>query len=1082
MSTALLRRALRCFLSPLRLRCTLLLLFCALSPITCPLSFAQMETATLSGVVSDPKGAVVPDVDVTATRIETGTVLTTKTNGAGIYFFTSLMPGHYHLTVRKPGFKEIAIRQIELHVQDKLERNFSLEIGSVSESVTVTGEIPLLNTQDAAVSTVVDRQFAENLPLNGRSFQTLIQLTPGVVLTANNGVDTGQFSANGQRASSNYWMVDGVSANTGISAFGTAGNGLGGSLGSHSVFGGTNSLVSVDALEEFRIHTSTFAPEFGRTPGAQISILTRSGTNTFHGTVFDYLRNDVLDANDWFANSAGLPKPQERQNDFGGTFSGPILKDRTFFFFSYEGLRLRLPQTRLTNVPGLTARQNAVPAIQPFLNAYPLPNGPDDTATGIAQFNKSFSDPATLDAYSLRIDHKLNDKLSLFGRYSYSPSEIEQRGFSGSALSIVEPTQIRTKTGTIALTWSISRSTVNDFRFNYSSTESSSFNISDNFGGAVPLTSLPFPSGFSTENAAFGVEILSLGFAGGRGVSVGKNARNFQRQINIVDSVSLLTGSHGLKFGIDFRRLSPQVGIFEYGQAGFFFSVAQAQTGNAFQARLFSSRVPTLLFRNLGMFAQDTWRISPRLTLTYGLRWDFDFAPASISGPSIGAVTGFNLNDLSNLALAPPGTRPYKTTYGNFAPRIGLAYQLSRSQEWQTVLRGGFGIFYDLATAEAHNSVSLVFYPFGALKFVFGGTAFPLTSGAGAPPPIIPPGSGSGIVFAFDPNLQLPYTLQWNVALEQALGKQQSITGTYIGSVGRRLIQTAFILSPNANFEGAQLVTNEATSDYNALQLQFRRRLSHGLQALASYTWSHSIDTASAGSNFNSSNALLPGMNANANRGPSDFDVRHAFSVGITYDIPAPKVNAFTNAILRGWSLHSVLQARSAPPVDTSDVLFSGFSNGAQANVRPDLVPGMPLYLFGSQFPGGKAFNPDAFTDPPFDPNTGNPLRQGNAPRNFLRGFAATQWDFAVHRDFPIHESVKLQFRAEMFNVLNHPNFGPPSGAFISPQFGGPAGFGLSTQLLGQSLSGGNLGAGAFSPLYQIGGPRSIQLALKLIF
>src|SRR6266700_3983271 len=207
--------------------------------------------------------------------------------------------------------------------------------------------------------------------MNGRRFQTLIQLTPGVVLTASNVADSGQFSVNGQRAASNYWMVDGVSANIGVSTQ-FPGNGTGGALAGFSALGGTNSLVSVDALQEFRIQTSTYAPEFGRTPGGQISIVTRSGTNQFHGTAFDYLRNDIFDANDWFADNKRLPKAKDRQNDFGGTFSGPILKDRTFFFFSYEGLRLRLPQTTLTTVPDLGARNSATPALQPYLNAFPF--------------------------------------------------------------------------------------------------------------------------------------------------------------------------------------------------------------------------------------------------------------------------------------------------------------------------------------------------------------------------------------------------------------------------------------------------------------------------------------------------------------------------------------------------------------------------------------------------------------------------------------------------------------------------------------------------------------------------------------
>jgi hypothetical protein len=1057
------------------------LVLCALTSVPV---FAQMETATLTGAITDPNGRVVPDVEVAATRIETGTVATTKTNGAGIYFFTGLMPGHYHLMIHKPGFKEIAVKEIQLNVQDKLEQNFSLEIGSVSETVTVNANDLHINTTDATVSTVVDRQFAENLPLNGRSFQTLIQLTPGVVLTPNNGTDTGQFSVDGQRATSNYWMVDGVSANIGIGTLPSVGQGFGGALGSTSVLGGTNSLVSVDALEEFRIQTSTYAPEFGRTPGAQISIVTRSGTNQFHGTMFDYLRNDVLDANNWFADEESLPKPKERQNDFGGTFSGAVSKDRTFFFFSYEGLRLRLPQVEESFVPDVTARQNAVPAIQPFLNAYPLPNGAsgtDDLSTGVGQFNASFSNPGTLDAYSVRIDHRLNDKINIFGRYNYSPSELIQRGFA-SSLSSVSPAKIVVQTGTVGVTWSISSAASNDFRFNISNTDATSSSYLDNFGNAVPLTELPFPNPFTSQNARLSVIIFSLGSgpSGSGALVFGKTSHNQQRQINVVDSMSVQRGSHQIKFGIDFRRMTPRFDESAYQQQPLFASVPQAETGNPMQTDVISELPATFLFRNLGVFAQDTWRIVPRLTLTYGLRWDVDFAPSSISGPNLPAVTGFNLNDLSSLALAPVGTPPFSTPYGNIAPRIGVAYQVSPSQDWQTVLRGGFGVFYDLATAEAGNLVFGGAYPFEGLVIDQG--SFPLSSSAAASPPVSSPALG---IAAFDPHLKLPYTLEWNVAVEQALGKQQTITASYIGSVGRRLMQTAAISAPNPNFGFAELVTNAVVSDYQALQVQFQRRLSRGLQALASYTWSHSIDTASAGSLGSGSNAL-PALNPNANRGPSDFDIRNAFSMGLTYEVPSPKVGTLASTVLKGWSTENIFQARSAPPVDTYYSLLGVLSNGFFTNVRPDVVPEQPFYLIGSQCvppcPGGKEFNPAAFTTPPLDPVTGLPLRQGDLPRNALRGFGAYQWDFAVHRDFPIRESLKLQFRAEMFNVLNHPNFGPPIGDLGFPGALNPQ-FGQSIQTLGQSLSGAfGAGSGGFNPLYQVGGPRSIQFALKLQF
>lgn len=1046
--------------------------------------YGQSPNATISGLVVDSSGAAIVGAEILIANDATGLQYPRKTNGDGFYLVPNLPPGTYRLQVSKVGFKTLIKPDLTLNVQDALAINFTLPIGAVSEIVTVAAGAPLLNTQDAAVSTVVDRQFAENLPMNGRSFQTLIYLTPGVVATSSTQYDSGQFSVNGQRPSSNYWMVDGVSANIGVSTTTFLGNGLGGALGSFSALGGTNSLVSVDALQEFRIETSTYAPEFGRTPGGQISILTRSGTSEFHGTAFDYVRNDIFDANNWFADSAGLSKPKERQNDFGGTFSGPLRKDKTFFFFSYEGLRLRLPQTTLAHVPDAGARQNAVLAMQPYLNAYPSPNGTDNATTGVAEFNASYSNPATLDAYSLRIDHKLGDKLVLFGRYNYSPSEFDDRGaISGfSALNTIQSNRITVQTGTVGGTWSISPVLADDIRFNYSRTNARSDFSQDNFGGAVPLSTLPFPNSFSNQNGLFNLIILQLGT--GAGLEAGQNAHTLQRQFNEVDSLSWQKGPHNFKFGIDFRRLSPEFTPAQYAQTLLFLNVARSETGASLRAQVSSENPSTLLFHNLGSFAQDTWHAFPRLTLTYGLRWDLDFAPSSLQGPSLPAVTGYSLTDFSSLGFAAAGAPPFKTTYGNVAPRVGVAYEVSRSQDWQTVLRGGVGVFYDLVSSEAGTVRAFGAPPFANFKN-FIGQPFPLTTAQSVPVPISPSATLSNFD-VFNPNLKLPYAIEGNVALEQALGKEQTLSVSYIVAAGRRLLQSTSVFSPpsNPNIQNAIFVDNLATSDYNALQIQFQRRLSRGLQLLASYVWSHSIDDASAGSFGNASN-LSAGGNSEENRGPSDFDIRDSFTAGVTYEIPAPRTNSRMRAILRDWSIQSFILARTAPPVDISDVtLGPEFNSGINTNIRPDLVPGQALYAYGSQCvvvfgtpcPGGKGFNPAAFTNPPTDPTTGHPTRQGNLARNALRGFGAAQWDFAVHREFPLRERVKLQFRAEMFNVLNHPNFGPPNNQF------GFSGFGLSNETLAQSLSGGNLGGGGFSSLYQIGGPRSTQLALKLTF
>ena len=531
--------------------------FVCFAVMTIP-SFGQSPNGNINGLVADPTNAAVADAEIVAVNDVTGVQYTTKTNSEGIYVLPNLPPGPYRVQVSKIGFKTLIKPDITLNVQDSLSINFTLLVGAFHEIVTVQGGAPLVNTENATVSTVVDRQFAENLPMNGRSFQTLIELTPGVVLTPSSTYDSGQFSVNGQRASSNYWMLDGVSANIGISPFSSPGNGFGGTLGSFSALGGTNSLVSVDAMQEFRVQTSSFAPEFGRTPGGQISIVTRSGTNQFHGTLFDYFRNNVLDAENWFngyTNDPPLPKAEERQNDFGGTFSGPILKQKTFFFFSYEGLRLRLPQTELTTVPDTNARLSAAPALQPYFNAYPEPNGPE-LGQGIAEFNASFSNAATLDAYSLRLDHNIGGKLSLFGRYDNSPSQLLDRGSDGSAaLSVLFPSSINTRTGTLGSSWLISSVAVNDLRVNYSRTRAKSYYYMDDLGGAVPIQSPPFPLPYTPSSGNFAFEPFSL--TSGAELTLGQNASNLQEQINVVENFSLHKGSHGLKFGVDFLRLSP---------------------------------------------------------------------------------------------------------------------------------------------------------------------------------------------------------------------------------------------------------------------------------------------------------------------------------------------------------------------------------------------------------------------------------------------------------------------------------------------------------------------------------------------
>lgn len=660
---------------------------------------AQSTNASLNGRITDPSAAFIVGANVAVISAGTNIRYQTATNGSGAYYFSTLPPGWYQIEAEKAGFKKLIKPDVVLHVQDALEIDLHMTLGSNSETVTVRGGAPSADTESPSVSTVVDRTFVENLPLNGRSFQDLILLAPGAVLTATAFDDQGQFSVNGQRADANYFTVDGVSANFGVTGFAPLMQSAAGSLPALSALGGTNSLVSVDATQEFRVQTSSFAPEFGRTPGAQISIVTRSGTNTFHGTLFDYFRNGALDAKDWFAET--LPKSQEEQNDFGGVLAGPIRKNNTFFFFSYEGLRLHQPSVQKTIVPDSASRQQASRAIQPYLNAYPIPNGAN-LGAGLALFNATYSNPSALDAVGIRVDHMLTSKSIMFSRYNYSPSSFEQRGpplAFGSVLSTKELASYSTQTFTIGLTHIISPKISNDFRGNYSNNRVGIRYALDHFGGAVPLADpLLFPPGFSSANSSFTFTIVGAGqFANGNfGIDE-------QRQLNLVDNLSLVKASHQWKFGVDYRWLAPFSSRGPYGQLAQFSGMSSAPGGalsnpaTALIADSLAHESNALFSQNISLYGQDTWKIAPRITLTYGLRWDVN-PPLKGKNPANDPFTVEGLNNPATMTLAPRGTRLYQTTYGNVAPRLGIAYKLDINPIWGSVLRGGFGAFYDIGS------------------------------------------------------------------------------------------------------------------------------------------------------------------------------------------------------------------------------------------------------------------------------------------------------------------------------------------------------------------------------------------------
>lgn len=1058
--------------------------------------YAQGGTATLSGTVTDQNDAVVPGVDIAVISIAQGFQRSAVTDREGTFVVTALPPGVYTVKAEREGFTTAEVPDVVLNVNDQVKLNIPLKVGSLSSRpVEVLATPPLLD-QSPAVGTTVDQQFVENLPLNGRSFQNLITLSPGVVLTKTTVTEQGQFSANGQRTNANYVTVDGVSANIGIIPAGNIGQSSTGSLPGFSVSGGTSNLVSVDAVQEFKILTSTFAPEFGRTPGAQVSIASRSGTNSFSGTLFEYLRNDVLDATDWFVNANPiLRKAALRQNNFGGVLGGPLLlpsfgegtrplwydgKNRTFFFFSYEALRLRQPLFAATDVPSRAARQMAPAAIKPILNGYPLPTGPD-RLNGLADFVSSYSDPSRLDATSLRMDHVVGSKFSFFGRFNYAPSKAAQRGINLTPLNNINRTEIKTLTLTSGGTYIASPKVTADFRFNYSRNVGMSVFEMDQLGGAVPPPdSILFPASFTSAESLF-IFVISPG-ARNPALSTGRSADHLQRQHNVVGNVSVVQGGHHFKMGADYRRMTPLWVGRVYGQSITFSNVlsptgtAPAGTvvsGISLQTAVSATEANAAVFENFSAYFQDTWKISRQLTLTYGLRWDVNPAPKGDQD----LISGTGLDSPATFALAPPGTPLYETTYGNFGPRIGLAYHLREHSDFATVIRGGWGMYYDLGSGFLGNTFNS--FPYIRTR-ITSQTPYPLTPTAATPPPFSTDQTFTSTIFVAEPNLKLPRTYQWNVTVDQSLGSSQVVSAAYVGAKGRDLLRLERYFNPNPKFQIVDVTRNAATSDYNSFQLQFRRRLSRGIQALVSYTWSESQDNVSSDSAFLTPNDRI---DPQIDRGPSDFDIRHQLSAALSYNLPAPRFGTVGREVLKDWAIDTIFTGRSAAPVNVIYTRNLGFGNFP---FRPDLIEGIPLYIEDPNAPGGRRFNNQVVVIPgntrpqvgPFRPPVEN--RQGNLPRNFMRGFPVYQLDFAVRRDFRLRERVRLQFRTEVFNIFNHPNFADPNGTLLAGNSLNAA-FGFSQAMFGRSLGSGGA-TGGFNPLYQIGGPRSIQFALKLLF
>lgn len=1064
-------------------------------------SVAQSSNATITGVIEDPGKAVLPGTRVTVVNTQTGERTTTKTNGSGLYTLSTLIPGTYRIEVDKQGFRGIIEGGIILHTQDVLQLNFHMAVGSTAETVTVSASGNNINTTDATVGTVVDRKFVESIPLNGRSFENLVLLSPGVTTANPQGTsgDYGEFSVNGQRTDANNFTLDGASAmnqaplNTSMPSRANA-----------TATGTTQAIISVDALQEFRIATSTYSAEFGRSPGAQVSFTSRSGTNQYHGTAFDYLRNYALDANNWFNDYSmqPLPKPQERQNDFGGTLGGPLSiprvysgADRAFFFFNYEGLRLNEPvPATISYVPSngtnntatnyakpaymnLRGNVSQFPGLQAALNAFPLPNcttaiNPQcvDHGDGLSPFLLATATPGTIDSLSARIDYAGLRGTRLFARYADTESSYDSIYYNIQSLLNLA----RIRTYLLGADSVIHGTIANQLRLQYSPGFRADQSTGSSIGGSVPISGNR-PVTFNTLQGLPGsggkniMEFLNFGGGEATAVLAGLRYGTRQWQENATDTVTWVHGRHSFKVGADYRQTTTTFGqadLEQSPQAYYYYeSPAQvlANTVYSFKSTNFGRQDPT--FKNMSLFLQDEWRVQPRLSLSLGLRWDLN-PPPSVSGAPQYTYTG-NINNPSTLALSKLGANLYATTYHDFAPRGGVAWVVHGNPGRELVLRAGAGLFFDtgqqasfytFGAGDGLGASSIVSFSASAKK------SFPQNASTILVPINTTPAAPYTLLYVSNPGLVPPSTIHWNVSMEQALGSSQSVTIGYVGSQGRNLLtlrEYSMSALTNNLFSTIEQYENGPGSNYNALQIQYKRQMVKGLQVLASYTWAHAIDWSSTDS------VLLP-----LQRGNSAQDLRHNMTSALMYDVPNSYAERWKRAILGNWSTDLWLVMRTGFPVHPTGATVIDPASGSEYPERLNYNGGNP-YVYKAGIPGGRQFNPAVFSVP----TTAQGV-VGNSPRNFLRGFGEFDTAFALQRTFPLYERFHLQFRGDAFNIFNHPNFGALNLSCGTTTTGATC----NNTLMGQATSTLNNALTGSAQLYSQGGPRSFQFALKLQF
>jgi Carboxypeptidase regulatory-like domain len=1033
---------------------------------------AQGNTATVTGIVTDSSGAVIPKTRVVITNVGTNISHEAETSNAGEYTIPLLTPGEYRVKVDVQGFKAVVQSGVTLQVAQTARLDFKLEPGQLSQTVEVTGEPPLVQADTSSTGAVIENKQVQELPLNGRQYYSLAYLTPGTSKPVQGSALSfrGGFNVSGSSETSNNYTLDGFDNND-------------------PAINDPTYLPSIDQIQEFKLLTGVYSAEYGTNSGGQLLVTTKSGTNAFHGTAFDYFRNQIFDAKNYFIGAQ--QKPSFQRSQFGGTIGGPIIRDKTFFFFSYEGLRLHQQISALATVPTpamVGGNFIGFPQLKnPFTGA-PIPGNiitpgmmnsvgkalaalyPTPTYAMVQGVqpasNYSFNENRTenMDEFGLRVDHQINSTNSLFAianRYndpSFEPSNslCSSRVLPGFGCTV----GVTGYLAGVAYTHVFSTALVNQahISWNQYNQPRTQQDVTNNFvannnipgtflGGVLPLnTGVPVTAvtGFSTLGGA---------------TNLPQNRTDDLYQA--VDTVTLTKGAHTIHLGVDYRRFLFSLFYLTTGRGQFNFTASSSAptSGNAFADLLLG--VPTSTARNpyaptnhprensADGFAQDDWKVFTRLTLNLGLRYEYN-------GPITDKDNRISNFDPSTDALIIPGQGGVSNVYNaqktNLAPRIGFALQPPHDDK--TVIRGGFGIFYNNAD-KGNSIINLLFNPPFRSPQTFNNSSAAIITLSDPFPNTVSVGSLSTPVGTAR-NFKTAVIDEWSLGVQRQLSSTILLDVTYLGTKGTHLPMVYNINQPppvpgattaqvNTNrpiqgYGNINFTNTNANSSYNSLLTKIEKRTSHGLLFIASYTYSHSLDDASS--------TVQNSRNLAGEYGSSVFDVRHNFTFSPVYELPFGKGRAYLqhglpSAIAGGWQVTGIVSLETGNPL--TPIYTSNISNTLNNEDRPNVI--------GNPNNGPKTvakwFNTAAYATPPSG-------TFGNAARGSITAPGFKDVDFAMSRVVSVvPERLKAEFRAELFNSFNHPNFQFPA---IDP---GSASFG--------KITGAN-------------DPREIEFALRLTF